>query len=235
MSALRSAVEELQADELVTVNDDALEADLADVFRASDLLHSEALRRIAEVERRGIFARDGHLSVTAWLVSSFRLAWSAANDHVRTARALGSMRLVGSAFASAEIGRAAVATLVQARSAHPDAFAEAEPILVDAARSLGVGDLRRALDHWRSAIDHRDAERADQDRFRRRSLRVSSTFDGMVRVDGDLDPETGQTLIAAIASVGDRDARSGRDERTATQRRADALGEICRGWLDRLD
>ena len=64
---------------------------------------------------------------------------------------------------------------------------------------------------------------------------VSSTFDGMVRVDGDLDPETGQTLIAAIASVGDRDARSGRDERTATQRRADALGEICRGWLDRLD
>jgi hypothetical protein len=56
----------------------------------------------------------------------------------------------------------------------------------------------------------------------------------MVRVDGDLDPETGETLLTALSAVLDAESRSrGKDdERTLAQRRADALGEICRQWLD---
>jgi hypothetical protein len=58
----------------------------------------------------------------------------------------------------------------------------------------------------------------------------------MVRVDGDLDPETGETLLTALQAVLDAEARSDApDERTPAQRRADALGEICRQWLDRSD
>ena len=60
-------------------------------------------------------------------------------------------------------------------------------------------------------------------------------MDGMVRIDGDLDPETGQTVITALRAVQDADLRSGHDERTAPQRRADALGELCRRWHDRAD
>jgi len=56
----------------------------------------------------------------------------------------------------------------------------------------------------------------------------------MVRVDGNLDPETGETLLTALGAVLDAEARSRRedDDRTPAQRRADALGEICRQWLD---
>ena len=56
----------------------------------------------------------------------------------------------------------------------------------------------------------------------------------MVRVDGDLDPETGESLLTALRAVLDTDARSGdrQDTRTSAQRQADALGEICRQWLD---
>jgi hypothetical protein len=39
---------------------------------------------------------------------------------------------------------------------------------------------------------------ADESRFRRRGLFVSTTIDGMVRLDGDLDPETGQTVMTAL-------------------------------------
>src|SRR5206468_2745458 len=117
-----------------------------------------------------------------------------------------------------------------------EAFAEAETLLVDAARSLGVVDLRRALDHWRSAIDHRAAERADEERFQRRNLYVSPTIDGMVRVDGDLDAESGQALIIALQVVGDVDVRNNRSRSpVGVAAQADALGEICRQWLDRLD
>jgi hypothetical protein len=56
----------------------------------------------------------------------------------------------------------------------------------------------------------------------------------MVRVDGDLDPETGEALLTALRAVLDAESRSRTesDPRTAAQRRADALGEICRQWLD---
>ena len=69
-----------------------------------------------------------------------------------------------------------------------------------------------------------------------RRLYTSRTFGGMVRVDGDLDPETGETVLTAIRAVMDGEARSGaEDPRSPAQRRADALGEVCRQWLDRSD
>jgi hypothetical protein len=64
---------------------------------------------------------------------------------------------------------------------------------------------------------------------------VSPTLDGMVRVDGDLDPETGQTLITALRSVLDTEARVAQDARSSAQRRADALAEICWRYLDAGD
>lgn len=68
----------------------------------------------------------------------------------------------------------------------------------------------------------------------RRRLHVSATLGGMVRVDGDLDPETGETVVTALRAVQDADARASdpADRRTPAQRRADALGEVCRQWLD---
>jgi hypothetical protein len=58
----------------------------------------------------------------------------------------------------------------------------------------------------------------------------------MVRVDGDLDPETGESLLTALDAVLDAEAKSRKgNPRTPAQRRADALDEICRGWLDSAD
>jgi hypothetical protein len=56
----------------------------------------------------------------------------------------------------------------------------------------------------------------------------------MVRVDGNLDPETGHSVIFALNAVTDAESRADRrpDMRSAGQRRADALGELCRQWLD---
>jgi hypothetical protein len=104
---------------------------------------------------------------------------------------------------------------------------------VDAARSLSVVQLKVAVAYWRERVDAR-ADEAHERRFARRRLFVSPVLDGMVRVDGDLDPETGSVLMTALSAVCDADARMREvaDERTPAQRRADALGEICRQWLD---
>jgi hypothetical protein len=147
------------------------------------------------------------------------------------------MPLAAASLASGEIDPAAAGLLASARETCSEAFAELEGVLVDAARALGLGDLRRVVERFRQAADAERAELAEDRRYARRGLYVSPTLDGMVRVDGDLDAETGQALISALRAVIDAEAR-GRaepDRRTPAQRRADALGEICRAWLDRSD
>jgi hypothetical protein len=147
------------------------------------------------------------------------------------------MPVVAEAFGTGEVSGSAVRVLARAREACPDAFEASEEALVEAARTMAFGELRRVVETWRIAAD---PERAleDEDRlFERRSLNVSPALDGMVRVVGELDPEAGQTLITALRAVSDVEARSsdGPDLRTPAQRRADALGEVCRQWLGSLD
>jgi len=54
----------------------------------------------------------------------------------------------------------------------------------------------------------------------------------MVRLDGDLDPESGAVVITALGSLAEPQALDPEDRRSPAQRRADALVEICRRHLD---
>ena len=128
----------------------------------------------------------------------------------------------------------AARVLVAARDADPSAFARSEAQLVEAARIHSMQDLQRVAAFWREAADRARSLEGDDKLRERRRLHASVSFLGMVRVDGDLDPETGETLLTALSAVLDAESRSrGKDDnRTPAQRRADALGEICRQWLD---
>jgi hypothetical protein len=142
------------------------------------------------------------------------------------------------ALASGEISGSAARVLVAARDSDHEAFEEAESLLVDAARRHEVRDLQRAVAYWRNGVESRQALEAREDSLReRRQLQVSPTVFGMVRIDGDLDPETGETVLTALRISVDAATRSGDpdDRRSPAQRRADALGEICRQWLDSAD
>jgi hypothetical protein len=234
MSTLRSALDELRSEDLRFVGDEGLASDLDELERAARGIEAERARRLSEYERRGAFTADGFLSMSAWLVARQRVAPFAATGQVRMARALEAMPATAEALAQGELSGAAVSLLVAAREACPEAFADTELPLVDAARTLPYAELRRVLAYWRQAADLERAEREEELAFERRRLHVSPTIAGMVRVDGDLDPETGQTLISALRAVMDAEAhvREGPDLRSPGQRRADALGEICRRWLD---
>ena len=77
----------------------------------------------------------------------------------------------------------------------------------------------------RSGADD-DAEAAAQRRYDSRWATVSKTFEGMIRFEGMLDPESGGILQAALTPLM---VRAGQiDERPPEQRRADALTELAR-------
>ena len=75
---------------------------------------------------------------------------------------------------------------------------EAEPVLVEAARRLDPTRLRRLLGHLLQVADPDGADRDRERRHARRGLWLAPTFEGMVAVDGLLEPEAGQTLLAAL-------------------------------------
>jgi hypothetical protein len=171
------------------------------------------------------------------LASAFKVGWGSARDQVRTARALDDMPETRRALDEGELSMSAVRVLVAARDADPSAFRDSEPQLVNAARIHSMQDLRRVAAYWRQAAEREAALDGQEKLLERRRLHASVTFLGMVRVDGDLDPETGETLLTALSAVLDAESRSPEegDHRKPAQRRADALGEICRQWLDRAD
>jgi hypothetical protein len=234
MSALRSATDELAAQDLRALADGELASDLDEIERAVRVLESERSRRLAEFERRGAHANDGFLSLSAWLVARHRLAPSTATRRVRVALAMQAMPQAAEACAAGELSDAAVAILASARDSYPEAFAQCEEALLQAARTLPVAGLRNVVAYWQQAQDLARAEQDEDERFGRRRLHASPMLVGMVRVDGDLDPETGQMLLTALQTVMDADAKTRPEPelRSPAQRRADALGEICRTWLD---
>jgi hypothetical protein len=236
MGSLRSALDELAGEDVESLSDVVLENDLAELLRDAEALESQVLRRLVVFDRRRTYQRDGHLSTVSFLVDRFRLSRSRAAELVRLARALEHMPLAREAFASAAISAASVRALVEARQVHPEAYADAEELLVQAARSLSGRQLHQAISHWKQLADTREGGVGDEDLRARRNLHVSSTIFGMVRVDGDLDPESGERLLTALRAVMDAEARSeDGDDRTPAQRRADALGEICGLYLNRSD
>jgi hypothetical protein len=234
MSTLRSALDDLRSHELRFLDAGEIASDLDEIERAMRVLEAERARRLVEFERRGAHADDGFLSISAWLVARHRVAPSTATRRVRVARSLEAMPQAAEAFAGGEISDASVGLLASARESFPHEYARCEEALLQAARTLPVSGLRSVVDYWRQAQDLAQAERDEDERFERRNLSVSPSLQGMVRVDGDLDPETGQALMTALRAVMDADARvhAGPDLRRAGQRRADALGQICRSWMD---
>jgi hypothetical protein len=230
VSTLRSGLDELRAEDLDRVDDDGLEGDVEELERVAASLQLEILRRVATIDRRGAFRRDGYLSSASWLARRLGLSWGEAISYLRVARALEDMPRVREAQAAGEISRSAVRVLVAAREAHPKEFAGAEEVLVDAARNLSIRELRRAVAYWRQAADSARAEEDEGWLHYRRRLHVSPTIDGMVRVDGDLDPDTGQTAISALRAFIDAESRTETsDTRSFSQRQADALGRSAAG------
>jgi hypothetical protein len=202
------------------------------------VIDAERSRRLAEVERRGTWNVDGHLSVVSWLAATLRLGFARASQQVNRSRALQHMPGTARAQGDGDLCSEAVELLVGAREAAPEAFEEAEPMpmQVESAAALPVRELRTAVAYWRQLADAAGSADRERRRYEARRLHVSPTLAGTVRIDGDLDAEAGQTLITALRCVQDSWSRDGElDRRTAPQRRADALVALCRSWLDRSD
>ena len=110
------------------------------------------------------------------------------------------------------------------------ALGSAAPVLVDAVGSLSVADTRRAVAYWRWAVDGPGASADAEQMIEERYFHLSRTWGGMVKGDFLLDPVAGEIVSQALAAA--TPPRREGDDRTPRRRRADALTELARSFLD---
>jgi hypothetical protein len=106
-----------------------------------------------------------------------------------------------------------------------DLFAEAEAELVPYLAPLTVAGCGRAMAAWKERAQADQVEPTEPER----SLHLSQTIDDRYEVDGSLDAEGGAVVATALRLATTEDTDTAR---TPATRRADALVEVCRFFLD---
>jgi hypothetical protein len=231
LDELAAAIDQLAALDPAAHSDAHLAAQVLALHRLVDQLDAACLRLLATVDARGAAGAERGVraeSTAGWLRGTLRMSPAAASRRVRTARALHRGPLGGTAraLAAGEVTVEHATVLAKATGDLPPAqVAEAEEVLVDAARRLDSQRLRRLTAHLREVINPDAAEARGRARWERRGLWLSATYDGMVAVDGLLDPEAGETVRSALLPLARPTGPE--DLRSAAQRRADGLGELA--------
>ena len=178
----------------------------------------------------GIFDRErgweveGAVSAVSWLAEHAHLTRAGAAREVAAARLVADYPEIAVSVQSDTIAPAHVAELAALARHRSNQFRASAPFLAEAARNLTPEDFRTVARHWRViADDHTPhTERAEAG-----WVDFSATFAGSWSLNGMFDPARGAAIDRAL---GARSApTSADDERTAAQRRADALYELITG------
>lgn len=134
-----------------------------------------------------------------------------------------------------DLSQARVRHLARAARRYPELYGEHEALLLDLAEDMRLDEFKAAIDYWiYLADDHAGEKKADKQQDETR-LHASQTSGGMLKLDGLFDKVTGEVILTALDAAMTPEPRAngaGDDLRPASRRRADALHDICRQFLD---
>jgi Domain of unknown function (DUF222)/HNH endonuclease len=236
LAALTAAVEDLVGEDLDRLPDATIANSELQLRRLLDRLEGHWLKGLATLDARGAAGAEADVQVgstAGWLRQRLGMSANAAHSAVRTARAVfrGPLPQTAQALTDGTISPAHASVLAHGTHDLPAHLtAEAEPVLLEAAQRLDPGRLRQVVGHLCLVADPDGADHQAERRHGRRELWLASTWEGMVAINGLLEPEAGQTLLAALEPLA-RPANA-EDTRSGGQRQADALTELARRSLE---
>src|ERR1700674_3793657 len=221
----------LGAEDLQVLPAESVGDDLKGLARVGNRIAAENSRRLRRFDKGQGFASSMALSAQAWLRWQCNLTAATASEHVQVSRQMDSLPQTEVAFSQGEISYRHAALIARTAEQLGDKFdSQGETILVTAARELDPWRLRRATLFLRHCLEP-DGVLADANEAHdRRYLYLSQTFDGIFRLDGQLDADGGAALQTGLDALMGPPAAD--DHRTAPQRRADAIADLARRQLD---
>jgi len=224
LALLAEAVEVLGKIDPAELPDSVLADDVLGLRRLLDRGECVFARWAVVSHRRGVGARDGAVSTAGWLRTRAGMTQSRASRAIAAGEALEVMPATAAAWGSGEISADHAGWITQARvPGFEAALAAVEPTLVGHARRGELRELKAGLARIR------DLTRPDS-LHDERGFSLARTFRGAVVGELSLDAEGGEIVRKALDAYTDPPLPA--DDRTAAQRRADALVALCRVALD---
>jgi hypothetical protein len=189
---------------------------------------------LLDVERRSAYTQDACVTTASWLRMRTRRDPRTTADRVKSALRLRHFDQLRHAYEQGEITADHVQTITRAATPpRVEAFIDAEPILVDLARTATPRELAAVC---RTIADQVDRDGTDTDHLcdtgpdQRRTFNLVRTVNGLGDLSATLDPVTADRLEALLNAAHTFDPSDTPDDqkRTPTQRRHDAFDTILR-------
>jgi hypothetical protein len=216
------------------------DADLVDaihtVHDAEQMLAAAKLHLVREIDGRNLPITQQAANTAVWLREQLHISIHTARRTVDLAKTLDQRPALDVALSTAAVN--VEQAQIVAKTVH-DLADEAAPDVVDLAEKALIAEFAdwepatfrkaaaRILTHVApeaaDEADRRAAERDEKRAQRTRAFTLTNNGDGRFRVTGWLDAEAAAIVNAALDPLCKPDL-----ERTAAQRRADALVEVCR-------
>ena len=199
--------------------------EIAELSAHLDAATARLLDLIREFDARGGWS-NGFRSCAAWLSWRVGFAPGAAREHVRVARALGTLPRLSQALARGDLSYAKVRELTRV------AIPETEERLLAVGRAGTAEHVERIIRGWRRVDRMAEAQEAAR-QHSRRALHVYQDEDGSVRIRGRLAPEVGALLVKALEAAREtlyqwrREEAPDADPPTMEQQQADALALLA--------
>ena len=192
-------------------------------------LDVEWTESVGAFEARGGHEVFGFASTVAYLKGQCRMSGARAKTSVSMARAARRFKATFLSWKHRQISTDQAQLLFQASKRTPDKFPDAEHVLLEI-----VGDnydqTRQVLDYWRQTVDKPGVLADERTQLARRRFDLSRKANGMVEGEFALTQTAGESFMIAIDALMPPPAQD--DQRTASRRRADALEDLSRGFLE---
>jgi hypothetical protein len=223
-------------DELLRLDADVL--DDAELHRLVMAVQAERARLgvaaaalVARWDRRGTWAADGSLSAAHALARDTRCSVTSAATELHRARDLEQMPLTRQAVLERRLSLDHVDLLGRADTPRRHGlFAEHEATLVEQCSRLRFAQAVNVVAYWRKRADAELGVEPGSAPAVDAHLHASPTYDGVVALDGQLDPIGGAVFTAELDRL-ENEIRLADEhlgvERSRSQRRAAALVEMA--------
>jgi hypothetical protein len=212
--------------------------DLAVLLRARDVLDAKLCAGIGEVDAAELWDTQDAVSMSGWLRRPLVCTHDHAGRHVARARKLRAMTATRAAWQDGRLSSAQVDAICAVVSAERlEAYLDGETDMVDQLTRLDGPDTAAVLRAWASLVDDLlapDPTDTTDEGDDPGEVFASRTLDGRVALSGDLPADGGSLVLAAIRAVMTKD-QPGDPVRSPAQRRADALTDLAKFFLDHHD
>jgi hypothetical protein len=192
-------------------------------------LEVEFTETLGVADGEGDYHLFGYPSTVAYLKDRLGVAGGRAHRYVKRARAALQHTSTMSAWKHRQITSDQAELLFAASQRLPDRYPNAEETLLEICGDTAA-ETRQILDYWFHRADEPGVTLELETQLARRRFEVTRRDNGMVEGDFALPTMAGDTLLTAIDALMPPPAPD--DGRTTAQRRADALEDLARSFLD---